>query len=76
MPALSVFVALLAVVMAFLPRSPFTTVINSISDIPYLSYFNWFFPVSECVAVLEAWIAVVAVFYLYSAIMRWIKIIK
>lgn len=76
MPALSVFVALLAVVMAFLPTSPFTSVINSISNIPYLNYFNWFFPVSECVAVLEAWVAVVAIYYLYSAIMRWIKIIK
>lgn len=75
MPSLATFVALLAVVMAFLPYSPFTVVINSIGEIPYLSYFNWFFPVSECVAVLEAWIAVVAIYYVYSAIMRWIKII-
>lgn len=76
MPALALFVSLLALVMAFLPYSPFTSFINSIGSIPYLSYFNWFFPVSECIAVLEAWIAVVAVFYVYSAIMRWIKIIK
>lgn len=75
MPALATFVALLAVVMAFLPYSPFTVVINSIGEIPYLSYFNWFFPVSECIAVLEAWTAVVAIYYVYSAIMRWIKII-
>lgn len=75
MPALALFVSLLALVMAFLPSSPFTAVINTFSNIPYLSYLNWFFPVGECVAVLEAWCAVVLVYYTYSAIMRLIRVI-
>lgn len=75
MPAQGVFLALLALVMAFLPSSPFQTVINTISNIPYLQYLNWFFPVSECIAVLEVWLAAIVIYYLYSAIMRWIKII-
>lgn len=75
MPALALFAGLLALVMAFLPASPFSTVIDSFSNIPYLAYLNWFFPVGECISVLEAWCAVVIIYYLYSAIMRWIKII-
>lgn len=73
---LAVFTSLLAVVMAFLPSSPFTTVINSFNSIPYLKYLNWFFPVSECVAVLEAWLAVVAIYYVYQTLMRLIGLIK
>lgn len=76
MPAFVVFTALLAVVMAFLPTSPFTTAIEAIPSIPYLAELNWFFPVTEAIAVLEAWVAVVSIYYLYSAIMRWIKIVK
>lgn len=75
MPAQALFVGLLALVMAFLPSSPFQMAINSISSIPYLNYLNWFFPVTEAVAVVEVWVVAIGVYYLYSAIMRWIKII-
>lgn len=75
MPAQALFVGLLALVMAFLPSSPFQMVINSISSIPYLNYLNWFFPVTEAVAVVEVWVVAIGIYYLYSAIMRWIKII-
>lgn len=75
MPTQAIFVGLLALVMAFLPGSPFEIVTNSVMTLPYLNYLNWFFPVSECVAVMEVWIVAVGIYYLYSAIMRWIKII-
>lgn len=76
MPAQGIFLALLALVLAFLPASPFQTVIGTIQNIPYLPFLNWFFPVTECIAVLEVWLAAIVIYYLYSAIMRWIKIIK
>lgn len=75
MPAQAIFVGLLALVMAFLPSSPFQLATDSIMAIPYLNHLNWFFPVTECVAVTEVWLVAVGVYYLYSAIMRWIKII-
>ena len=75
MPAKAVFLALFALVLAFLPSSPFQTVINSFSNVPYLEFLNWFFPVTECIAVLEVWLAAIVIYYMYSAIMRWIKII-
>ena len=75
MPANAIFLALVAFVLAFLPDSPFTTVAESISNVPYLQYLNWFFPVTECIAVFEVWLTAVLVYYVYQAIMRWIKVI-
>lgn len=75
MPTQAIFVGLLALVMAFLPSSPFQLAINAMSNLPYLSYLNWFFPVTEAVVVVEVWVTAIGVYYLYSAIMRWIKII-
>ena len=62
-------------IIGFLPGSPFKALISSFSNLPYLSYLNWFFPVTEALAVLQAWLAVVAVYYTYSALMRIIKIL-
>lgn len=75
MPANALFLGLVALILAFLPSSPFTAVLNTISSIPYLSYLNWFFPVTECIAVLEVWLSAILIYYVYSAIMRWIKVI-
>lgn len=63
-------------VINLLPKSPFKAFINAVGNIPYLKYLNWFFPVSECVAVLEAFCAVLAVYYLYQAILRYVNLIK
>lgn len=73
MPA--AFVGLLALVMAFLPSSPFQEYISRIDSIPYLAELNWFVPVPEILTIMEAWLACVVIYYLYSAIMRWIKVI-
>lgn len=75
MPAQAIFIALIGLILAFLPSSPFQMIATSFTNIPYLSYLNWFFPVTECVAVMEVWLSAVAVYYVYSAIMRWVKII-
>lgn len=76
MPTQAIMIALVAFILPLLPVSPFTTVIESFSNIPWLAQLNWFFPVSECIAVLEVWIVAVGLYYIYSAIMRWIKIIS
>lgn len=75
MPAVGIFAALTALVLTFLPVSPFQGVISTIAEIPYLQYLNWFFPVTECIAVLQVWLLAVATYYVYSAILRWIKAI-
>lgn len=62
-------------IINFLPGSPFKALVSSFSNIPYLNYLNWFVPVAEICAVLEAWLAVVAIYYVYSGLMRIIRII-
>ena len=58
-----------------LPKSPVQSFISSFNDLPYLEYLNWFIPVSAILTVCEVWLACIAIFYLYSIILRWVKAI-
>lgn len=62
-------------IIAILPLSPFQRFVDWFDNLPYLKWFNWFFPVTECLSVLAVWLVAVALFYLYSVIMRWVKLI-
>lgn len=62
-------------IINFLPSSPFKQFISMFDNIPFLAELNWFLPVSEMIVVLEVWLSVVVIYYMYSAIMRWIKLI-
>ncbi len=62
--------------LGLLPLSPFDSIRNYLDPIqPYLKYLNWFVPIPWILGVLGAWLGVIASFYLYSIIMRWIKMI-
>lgn len=62
-------------ILALLPLSPFRSFIDSWQAPQYLGWLNWFFPVSTIITILNLWLAAIALFYLYSIIMRWVKII-
>lgn len=62
-------------VLSLLPTSPFRAFIDGWQAPEYLGWLNWFFPISQILTVLAAWLAAIALFYLYSIIMRWIKMI-
>ena len=62
-------------VLKLLPTSPFTSFIEACSDMPYLGWLNWFIPVGQMIAVGEAWLVAIALFYMYSIVLRWIKAI-
>lgn len=62
-------------IINFLPGSPFKALVGSFSNIPYLQYLNWFVPITEMLAVMQAWLAVVAIYYVYSGLMRIIRLI-
>lgn len=72
---LDIFTQLWGTIISFLPGSPFRNIIASLSYVPYMQYLNWFFPVHECVIVLEVWLTAVAIYYTYSAIMRFIRLL-
>lgn len=63
-------------VLQFLPGSPFQSFINSFTEIPALAYLNYFVPIAEMIAIGQAWLVCVGLFYLYSAVMRFVKLIE
>lgn len=60
-----------------LPTSPFRGWLDSFRGrfFPFLGYLNYFVPIRDFINILGAFLAVVAVFYLYSIIMRWVKML-
>ena len=67
---------LLAVIVSLLPLSPFADAIDSLAQVPYLGYINYFIPVGTCLKIGTAWLSAIALFYLYSVLARWIKLIE
>ena len=47
-----------------------------LSQLPYLGYLNYFIPVGTFLKIGAAWLAAIALFYLYSVLARWIKLIE
>lgn len=70
------FIELTNMLLSFLPDSPFQAVIESIGSIPWLGYVNYFIPVSEMVAIGEAWLTAIVVFYAYQGVMRFVNMIE
>ena len=71
----AVFEAFGEKLLQLLPLSPFTQFIDLFRNLPFLGYLNWFFPVGDCLKVMAAWLTAVGLFYLYSILMRWLKVI-
>lgn len=61
--------------LSVLPTSPFAEFVDQFASLPALGYLNWFFPVRQCLVVLAAWLAAITLYYVYSVIMRWVKLI-
>lgn len=65
---------LLNALLLLFPPSPFNFVMNSsYSDL--ISKINYFLPIGEIIAVTEAWLVAVGVYYLYSIYARFVKAI-
>lgn len=60
------------------PTSPFV-VLDELSNTEiyeWIQMLNWFIPVGSFVAILEAWLSGVAIYYVYQVALRWIKVIE
>lgn len=69
--------AVLAVILALLPDSPFQKYILANSTVTkYLGYVNYFVPVSEMLVIFSAWCTAIAVYYIYQAVLRWVNMIE
>lgn len=62
-------------VLSLLPLSPFREYLDYMADLPHLGVLNWFFPFRGVLVITGTWLTAVGLFYGYSVVMRWIKII-
>lgn len=60
-------------ILAFLPDSPFTAFTKHLQDTEWLRFLNWLVPLQQFVAIGEAWLASIIIYYLYIVVLRWIK---
>ena len=63
-------------VLSLFPLSPFQPVIQELTNLPYLEYINWFVPVGDLVKIASVWGTAIGVYYAWSIIARWIKLIS
>lgn len=61
--------------LSLLPLSPFQKYLDMFADLPFLGILNWFIPVGTFIKIGLAWLSAIGLFYLYSILMRWLKII-
>jgi hypothetical protein len=59
--------------LELLPLSPFMKIEEITVGNEVLSAIAWLVPFDAIIGLLEAWIAVIAVWYLASKILRWMK---
>lgn len=73
---IGVKVILISFVLALLPASPFAGFSYLLSNIPYLSFVNWFVPIQEILVVLEGWLVVVSAYYSILYIVNYVGLVK
>lgn len=69
-------VLLLSLVLSLLPVSPFVGFSSLVGSIPYLSWLNWFLPISEMLVLFESLLAAVVVYYGILYILNYVGVIK
>lgn len=69
----------LNLVLSLLPNSPFKGIIswaNGLGIKEYLGYLAWLIPIKMILQISVLWVSAIAIYYIYSVIMRWIKMIE
>ena len=74
--SITIYLVIGTIAIALMPASPFSAFIDVIGNIPYLSWLNWFLPISEMLAIGQAWLGAITLYYVVSMLLRWIKIIS
>lgn len=72
----AVKVLILTAVLALLPTSPFVGFLGLVDSVPFVSYLNWFLPISDILAILEVWLSTVAIFYSILFALNYVGILK
>lgn len=71
------FASVLNIVFSILPNSPFLD-LSTTYDLTihkYMGYLSWLLPIKQIISILFVWLGCMLVYYVYSVVMRWIKLI-
>ena len=60
-------------ILRFLPLSPFRYVAYFSLNSELLMFLNYLLPIQQIVFVTEGWLAAITTFYIYQAILKWLK---
>jgi hypothetical protein len=74
----STVVSFIASILKLLPESPFL-VLDELTTTDYyqwLKWLNWFIPINTFIAILEAWLVGLGLYYIYQIVLRWVKAIQ
>ena len=69
-------VLILTIVLTLLPASPLSGFSYLVQNIPFLSFVNWFLPISEMIVILESWLLVVGIYYSIIFLVNYAGIVK
>lgn len=67
---------ILSFVLALLPESPFVGFSGLVQQVPFISWLNWFLPISEMLILFEALLVVVAIFYGILYLLNYVGVLK
>lgn len=63
-------------IISFLPLSPFADIATEINNSLGVGWLNYFFPVGLCMHTMDAWTVAIGLYYAYTVIARWLKVIE
>lgn len=63
-------------IIELLPRSPISFIDSNPQIREYISFMNWFIPVDTMIAMTEAWLTAIVIYYVVQIILRWAKIVE
>lgn len=70
----------LSFVLSLLPDSPFSSALDSLANnsniTNLLGMVNWFVPFYLFLPIFVAWLACVAIYYVYQVVLRWLNAIE
>ena len=72
----NLFTSFKALLVSVLPTSPFAGWISYLSGVPYLGWINWFIPMGTIVSITATWVSAIALYYIYSAVLRWLNMVE
>lgn len=70
------FKQIMGLILTLLPNSPFTKFIDAMSGNTLLGYASYFLPIPQIIALSEAWLTCITVFYVCQVLLRWVKAIE